>query len=126
MLSKTDRVKMREMLIECVPMRAGEGLRRWFERAARMLGESPRMIRSAYGNRLNENHRMKWKLEEAIRQQVRQATEAAGRRELAELKSRISAMEQRLLQIDPDFHSAQIDPLRASMRNAGGMDRTRD
>lgn len=107
-------------------MRPGENLKGWINRVARSLNESPRMVRAAWSGEIkNPDHRLKWKLTDALRRRA-DAAEAQGRVELEELQNRIAALESRLMAIDPDFHSATLTALGAAMRRSRTEDRAGD
>ena len=110
--------EMRDLLLTVGGnIRGDENRKAWLARVARAIGVSPRMARAAWQNEIKDpEHKIVWKLRAAVARH-----EAEAKNELAELRERLSRIERALIQVDPDFHSSDVDALRQQMRGMGGM-----
>ncbi len=109
---------MRDLVLEVGGnLRGDENRKSWLARVARTIGVTPRMARAAWQNEIKDpEHKVVWKLRAAVARQ-----EAEAKDELQKLHERLARIERALVQVDPDFHSEDVDALRQQMRGLGGM-----
>lgn len=88
----------------------------WLARAARLVGVTPRSMRSAfYGGICDPEHK--------VVRRIISAAEVKAKAEANELASRFQTIAAGLNATDPDFHREDIAALIGAARMLGGLDR---